>query len=204
MNRLGMIVDLSHVSQDTMREALSGTHNHDAPHSEYSKEEVGADDYRGSIAPPFFSHSSAYAICPHPRNVPDDILQLVKQRNSVVMINVNPGFISCVPGDSESGLPQYYPKNNTLAHVVRHITYVGDLIGYNHVGLGTDFDGIEGVPEGLEDVSKIPDLVAELLKQGVGEADVVNVVGGNVMRVWAEVDEVAVRLQKAGMRPAED
>ena len=92
MNRLGMIVDLSHVSVDTMRDVLAGYHNYDAPHSEKFE-----DDWTGSLAPPFFSHSSAYAICPHPRNVPDDVLWMVKRRNSVVMINFNPCLLYTSP-----------------------------------------------------------------------------------------------------------
>lgn len=168
MNRMGMIVDLSHVSHNTMRDVLIGEH-----HGEQ------ADTWTGSIAPPMFSHSSAYAICPHPRNVPDDVLQLVKRRNSVVMVNFNPGFISCLPvtEDSTTGVPEVYPPNSTLQQVVRHIRYIGELIGYSHVGLGSDFDGIEETPIGLEDISKFPDLAAELLRQGVSEKDVIKVIG---------------------------
>lgn len=168
MNRMGMLVDLSHVSADTMRDVLIGEHN--GKHT---------DDWTGSLAPPIFSHSSAQAICPHPRNVPDDILQLVKKRNSVVMINFNPGFVSCLPvaDNSTTGVPEFYPPNSTLQHVVKHIRHIGELIGYSHVGIGTDFDGIEEVPIGLEDVSKFPDLVAELLRQGVSEKDVIKIIG---------------------------
>ncbi|KAF2178626.1 hypothetical protein K469DRAFT_598809 [Zopfia rhizophila CBS 207.26] len=188
MNRMGMLVDLAHVSKDTMRDVLVGN---------------GKGDWNGSLAPPFFSHSSAYALCPHPRNVPDDILQLVKQRNSVVMVNFSPGFISCVPGDSPSGLPDVYPPNATLAQVVRHIKHIGELIGYDHVGIGSDYDGIDSTPTGLEDVSKFPDLVAELLRQGVSDEDAGKVVGRNVLRVWKDVDKVASRLQTT-MLPLED
>lgn len=188
MNRLGMLVDLAHVSQDTMRDALVGN---------------GAANWNGSIAPPFFSHSSAYAICPHPRNVPDDILQLVKQRNSVVMVNFNPEFVSCKAAETPNSFPEYVPENNTLAQVVRHITHIGELIGYDHVGIGTDYDGIEETPEGLEDVSKFPDLIAELLRQGVSDKDAAKIAGGNILRVWAEADRVAKELQKT-MLPLED
>jgi membrane dipeptidase len=186
MNRLGMIVDLSHVSENTMRDVLNGT-----------------PEKKGSKAPPIFSHSSAYSICPHPRNVPDSILQLVKKANSLVMINFSPDFISCTASNSSTGLPDFYPANNTLAQVVRHITYIGDLIGYDHVGIGTDYDGIESTPEGLEDVSKFPDLVVALLKKGVSEKNVAKVVGRNLLRVWKEVDAVAVELQTT-MEPIED
>jgi membrane dipeptidase len=188
MNRLGMLVDLSHVSQDTMRDALVGK---------------GDGKWNGSLAPPIFSHSSAYAVCPHPRNVPDDILQLVKQRNSVVMVNFAPEFVSCKPGKTPHELPEYVPGNATLKHVVKHIMHIGELIGYDHVGIGTDYDGIDKTPSGLEDVSKFPDLIAELLRQGVSDDDAAKVAGRNVLRVWAEADRIAKELQKT-MKPLED
>lgn len=81
--------------------------------------------------------------------------------------------------------------------------YVGDRIGYDHVGLGTDFDGIESTPRGMEDVSKFPDLIEMLLEKGVSEEDVIKVAGGNLLRVWREVDRVAEKLQEE-MEPAED
>jgi membrane dipeptidase len=188
MNRMGMLVDLAHVSQDTMRDVLVGN---------------GDGTWNGSLAPPIFSHSSAYSICPHPRNVPDDILHLVKQRNSVVMVNFSPGFVSCKPGKTPQDLPIDFPANATLAQVVRHIMHIGELIGYDHVGIGTDYDGIESAPTGLEDVSKFPNLIAELLRQGVSDEDAAKIAGRNVLRVWAEADEVAKRLQKT-MKPLED
>lgn len=191
MNRLGMLVDLAHVSQDTMRDVLVG------------KPDGSAGNWTGSLAPPIFSHSSAYAICPHPRNVPDDILQLVKQRNSVVMVNFNPEFISCVPGKTANDFPELVPANGTLAQVVRHIRHIGELIGYDHVGIGTDYDGIEATPVGLEDVSKLPELIAELLRQGISDKDAAKIAGGNLLRVWKEADEVAKELQKH-MLPLED
>ncbi|KUJ07729.1 membrane dipeptidase-like protein [Mollisia scopiformis] len=188
MNRLGMIVDLSHVSQDTMRDVL-----------------IGKEGWKGSAAPIMFSHSSAYTICPHPRNVPDDILQLVKEKNGVVMVNFAPDFISCVANTSNpSGIPDFFPANNTLDHVVTHVMHIGDLIGYDHVGFGSDFDGIGSIPEGLEDVSKYPDLVAALLKKGVSDEDAAKIVGGNILRVWKDVDAVALEMQKAGVKPVED
>lgn len=187
MNRMGMLVDLSHVSPDTMRDVLG----------------ISSKPWEGSKAPVIFSHSSAYAICPHPRNVPDDVLQAVKKTNSLVMVNFSPDFISCTAGNSPSGLPDFYPPNSTLAQVVRHIRYIGELIGYDHVGIGTDYDGIETTPKGLEDVSKFPGLVAELLKQGVSDQDVAKLVGRNLLRVWAKVDSIAAELQKV-MDPIED
>lgn len=188
MNRLGMIVDLSHTSVDTQVDVLGG----------------GEDGWAGSAAPVIYSHSSAYGVCPHPRNVHDHVLRLVRESSGVVMVNFAPDFISCVEADNENGLPDFYPPNSTLAQVVRHITYIGDLIGYDHVGLGSDFDGIPSVPEGLDDVSKYPDLVAELLRQGVSDEDAAKVVGGNVLRVWKDVDAVALDLQAKGTPALED
>lgn len=189
MNRLGMLVDLSHVSVSTMRDVLGGT-----PHSSWP----------GSLAPPIFSHSSAKALCPHPRNVPDDILHLVKRKRGIVMVNIAPDFISCAAGNASSGLPDFIPETNTLAQVVRHIVHIGELIGFDYVGIGTDFDGIPTTPKGLEDVSRFPDLVAEMLRQGVSESEAGRVVGRNLLRVWGEVDEVARRLQGEGALPLED
>ncbi|UKZ94170.1 uncharacterized protein TrAFT101_009050 [Trichoderma asperellum] len=187
MNRIGMIVDLSHVSEDTMIDALGGN-----------------DDWEGSKAPVIFSHSSAYSICPHPRNVKDHVLQLVKKRNSVVLVNIYPGFISCFDEGNENGVPTEDTENATLEKVVDHITHIGDLIGYDHVGIGSDFDGIDRVPEGLEDVTKYPALIAELLRRGVSDADAEKVVGGNVIRVWKEVDAVSARMKADGAPILED
>jgi membrane dipeptidase len=192
MNRLGMLVDLAHVSVDTMRDALVG-----------SAGKSDDDGWRGSVAPPIFSHSSAHALCPHPRNVPDDILPLVKKRNSVVMINFSADFVACKASDSASGLPDPDPVNATLLQVVRHIRHVGELIGYDHVGIGSDYDGIELAPRGLEDVSKFPDLVAELLRQGVSETNVIKIIGGNVLRVWREAEAVS-GMMKLVRHPLED
>ncbi|KAK5137679.1 hypothetical protein LTR08_007974 [Meristemomyces frigidus] len=188
MNRLGMIVDLSHVSVDTMRDVLGGS------------PEKG---WNGSLSPPIFSHSSAKSLCPHPRNVPDDILRLVKARNSLVMVNFSPDFISCKASNASTGIPDFVEETNTLDHVVEHIMHIGELIGYDHVGLGSDFDGIPNTPRGLEDVSKYPDLIQALLDKGVSKKDAGKVAGGNLLRVWHEVDKVAARLQKE-MNPVED
>ncbi|TGJ86158.1 hypothetical protein E0Z10_g2576 [Xylaria hypoxylon] len=188
MNRIGMIVDLSHVSVDTMLDVLGG------------REEKWA----GSKAPVMFSHSSAYALCPHPRNVPDHVLELVKKQNSIVMVNFSPDFVSCVDNGNPNGVPDLYPANNTLSHVADHITYIGNLIGYDHVGLGSDFDGIQSTPEGLDDVSKYPDLIAELLRRGVSDANAAKIAGGNILRVWADVEKVAAKLQSRGEPVMED
>jgi membrane dipeptidase len=176
MNRLGILVDISHTSYWTQKAVLS---NHT------------------SAAPVIYSHSSAFALCPHPRNVHDDILELVKQTGSLVMINFSPGFISCLPPPDESVLPEFYEKNNTLHQVARHVVYVGEKIGYDFVGLGSDFDGMgELTPKGLEGVDKYPDLIAELLKMGVSDADAAKVAGQNLIRVWGKADGIARKLQR--------
>ncbi|KAL7949202.1 membrane dipeptidase domain-containing protein [Trichoderma barbatum] len=186
MNRIGMIVDLAHVSENTMVDALGG------------------GSWEGSKAPVIFSHSSVYNICPHPRNVKDHVLQLVKKTNSVVMVNIAPQFISCVESSDEHGIPTDDPDNATLEKVADHITYIGNLIGYDYVGIGTDFDGIGSVPKGLEDVSKYPDLIAELLRRGVSDADAAKIVGGNVLRVWKGVDAVSAQMKADGAPIMED
>lgn len=186
MNRIGMIVDLAHVSADTMRDVLGGS------------------EWEGSKAPVMYSHSSAFSVCPHPRNVPDDILQLVKKTNSVVMVNFAPDFISCKDVGNDNGVPAPVPEHSTLDKVADHITYIGNLIGYDHVGVGSDFDGIPSVPKGLEDVSKYPELFAELLKRGVSDVDAAKVAGGNILRVWKDVEITAAKLQEEGFPVYED
>lgn len=188
MNRLGMIIDLAHVSVQTMRDVLG----------------AGKTEWTGSRAPVIFSHSSAYALCPHPRNVPDDVLALVQQTNSIVMVNFAPEFISCSASDNENGLPDTDYEHATLAVVADHIMHIGTVAGFDHVGLGSDFDGIPKTPKGLEDVSKFPDLIAELLRRGVSDEDAGKVAGGNLLRVWQEVDQVALEMQARGDYPVED
>ncbi|KAJ2904823.1 hypothetical protein MKZ38_007015 [Zalerion maritima] len=187
MNRIGMMVDLSHTSEETQLDVLQGK-----------------GDWHGSLAPVIFSHSSAYSLCPHPRNVKDHVLQLVKQRNSLVMVNFSPDFVSCVDNEAENGVPAFYPPNSTLSYVVDHIMHIGNLIGFEYVGIGSDFDGINSTPEGLDDVSKFPALVAELLKRGVSDLDAANVVGGNILRVWKGAEDLAKDLQEEGRTPLED
>ncbi|KAJ5207594.1 hypothetical protein N7449_001973 [Penicillium cf. viridicatum] len=188
MNRLGMIVDLAHVSTETMRDVLG----------------AGKSEWIGSRAPVIYSHSSAYALCPHPRNVPDDILELVREKNSLVMVNFSPDFISCTASDRANGIPDADAVHATLERVADHIMYIGNLIGFEHVGIGSDFDGIPTVPQGLEDVSRFPHLIMELLKRGVSDKDASKVAGGNLLRVWKKVDEVALEMQAEGALPVED
>ncbi|KIW92946.1 uncharacterized protein Z519_06795 [Cladophialophora bantiana CBS 173.52] len=189
MNRLGMIVDLSHTHPATMHDVLAGNQTKSFP---------------GSQAPVIFSHSSAYALCPHPRNVPDHILPLVKQTDSVVMVTFVPEFISCVNATIPGNLPTFYPANSTLEHVAEHIMYIGNKIGFEHVGIGSDFDGTESTPRGLEDVSKFPDLLKELLRRGLSDEQVGAITGGNLLRVWRRVEEVGREMQDDGVTPMED
>jgi membrane dipeptidase len=190
-----MLVDISHVSPATMADAI-----------------------RVSKAPVIASHSSAFALCPSPRNVPDEILEQVKTNGGVVMVNFYSGFI--VPESAarmrrklreirekypdaqerEQAMKVFYKNEaaeirGNVQDVANHIDHLVKIAGVDHVGIGSDFDGIESSPVGLDDVSSYPRLTDELLKRGYSEENIHKILGRNVLRVLREAERVSRELQ---------
>ncbi|KKY17690.1 putative membrane dipeptidase [Phaeomoniella chlamydospora] len=169
MNRLGMIVDISHVSEDCARQVL-----------------------RLSRAPIMFSHSNSKSMFNCPRNVPDDVLDMVPVNGGIVMVTFVPEHVAVRRTDA------------TMEMVLDHLFYIANRIGWDHVGLGSDFDGIASVIPGLEDVKCYPTLLQAILDRGASEDQLSKVAGENILRVWKGVVAIRDQMKSEGVLPVED
>jgi membrane dipeptidase len=176
MNEIGMLVDLSHVGERTFWDAIHTT-----------------------TKPVLVSHSSVYALCPVPRNLKDDQIKAVGQNNGVIMVNFYSGFLDSTYGRRmQAFLARHTHELDSmvaakeeadslrapLSLLIDHIDYIVKLIGADHVGLGSDFDGIESPPRGLDDVTTYPLITKELMERGYSSTDIIKILGGNFIRVY--------------------